>query len=134
MSKKRKSAALRYYYRHRKQILERRKDTPEKRSRLAANTRRHNANLKLEVLTHYGPSGQLCCSWLDCHVSDVDMLSLDHLDDSGARHRQDKSDSSRVGVGWYRKLKQSGFPVGFQTLCFNHQWKKQITKLRSLHV
>jgi histone H3/H4 len=40
------------------------------------------------ALTHYGKDGNLLCCWEKCRVSDLDMLSIDHKDDSGANHRE----------------------------------------------
>jgi hypothetical protein len=90
--------------------------------------------LKVEVLTHYGPKGALRCCWEGCAVCDVDMLSLDHMNNNGASERKElygtnkgiQGGSTRV----YARVKREGFPLGFQTLCMNHQWKKEITRLR----
>ena len=79
-------------------------------------------NLKLKVLTYYGPAGLLGCCWIGCTVVDLDMLSLDHIDDDGAKHRKELAGSSV-----YRDVLKRNFPSGFQTLCHNHQWKKRIT-------
>lgn len=79
--------------------------------------------LRIEVLTHYGPAHQLCCSWADCHISDPDMLVLDHIANDGAKQRK------VLGLrGWnfYAYLKRLMFPAGFQTLCCNHNHKKEL--------
>ena len=87
--------------------------------------------LKLEVLIHYGPSSQLCCSAKDCHIGDVDMLVLDHVNDNGAAQKKELGGGSK-GRGWnfYRLLKRLGFPEGYQTLCCNHNQKKEILRSR----
>jgi hypothetical protein len=85
-----------------------------------------NAYVKVDVLTHYGPNGVLKCSWGGCEVSDIDMLSLDHINNDGAEHRR----TNKAGVGTYKWIRRNDYPQGFQTLCFNHQWKKQLTHLR----
>lgn len=85
---------------------------------------RQNERNKREVLTAYGKNEILQCCWLDCEVTDVDMLTLDHVFNDGAAERK-----SGVGKGIhiYRKLRQQGFPKGrYQTLCANHQLKKAI--------
>ena len=87
----------------------------------------YRKRLKLETLTRYGPSGQLCCSWADCHVSDIDMLSLDHINNDGARQRREAKGSGD-GAHLYSKLKTSGYPDGYQTLCLNHQFKKELLR------
>lgn len=84
------------------------------------------AKLKLEILQHYSPNDKLCCSWENCSVTDIDMLTLDHVNDDGAEHRRQLGDKG--GTGTYLAIKQAGFPQGFQTLCWNHQWKKRLGK------
>lgn len=86
--------------------------------------------LKLEILTHYSPKGLLKCSWEGCKVDDLDMLSLDHVNDDGAKHILPGHKDRLGGTNLYRWTKKNGFPEGFQTLCANHQIKKQILKNR----
>jgi hypothetical protein len=85
----------------------------------------YKVRLKIEVLSHYGPDGKLQCAWPDCTVTDVDMLSLDHINNDGA---QDRKSGTRGGGGnkTYCRVRKQGFPDGFQTLCHNHQWKKEL--------
>jgi hypothetical protein len=91
-----------------------------------ASVQARNQALKVEVLTHYGHEGKLQCCWAGCDVTDVDMLSLDHVKDDGAQHRK------HIGATRaYQWAKSHGFPLGvFQTLCQNHQWKKELTRRR----
>jgi hypothetical protein len=84
-----------------------------------------NKALKEKVLTHYGHDGALECCWLSCTVRDIDMLTLDHIKNDGAIHRKEIGLSSI-----YRWVKKHGFPEGFQTLCMNHQLKKEILRKR----
>lgn len=83
--------------------------------------------VKVEVLTHYSPDGVLGCCWEGCSVSDIDMLSLDHINNDGAKDRKANPTSS---TGAYFSIKNRKFPLGFQTLCWNHQWKKELTRAR----
>lgn len=96
-------------------------------------TRGRMATLKLEVLTHYSPDHILKCSCVDCVVMDIDMLSLDHVDNDGAEHRRSISTvyRNRGGEKMYRLVKNGKFPEGFQTLCMNHQLKKHLLNVRS---
>ncbi len=87
------------------------------------------AQMKLEVLSHYGKNGQLLCCWPDCTAIDPDMLTIDHVDNTGAQER--KKDRTHAGMTLYAILKRTGFPEGFQTLCHNHQWKKEILRRRA---
>jgi hypothetical protein len=97
--------------------------------------RKQNLERKIKVLTHYGPDGRLGCCWPDCSVEDVDMLSLDHINDDGASHRrtitQDSSSHGGGGTKTYRDVEKRGFPEGFQTLCLNHQMKKQLQRYKN---
>jgi hypothetical protein len=84
---------------------------------------------KIEVLAHYGKNRKLQCFWPGCEITDPDMLSLDHKDNTGNEDR--KKSKGNGGVMLYAKLKRQGYPEGFQTLCHNHQWKKEILRRRS---
>src|ERR1035437_8470913 len=90
---------------------------------------------KIEALTHYGKNGTLACCWEGCTVNDVDMLSLDHVKNDGAEHRRklvgNRSSFSGKGKDIYQWAICQGFPEGFQTLCMNHQFKKQRIKNRA---
>lgn len=73
-----------------------------------------NERLKTEVLLYYG-NGKLCC--VRCGFSDVRVLCLDHINGGGLRHRRELQTKS--GLGFYRKLRQLGYPKGMQVLCSN---------------
>jgi hypothetical protein len=81
-------------------------------------------NRKVKVLTYYGPGHTLGCSWEGCNVTDIDMLSLDHVNNDGANDRRNGKGGS--GDALYRQAEREGYPERFQTLCHNHQWKKEI--------
>ncbi len=107
--------------------------TPQERCRYV-NAQRERK--KLEALTHYGKGGKLMCCWRGCTVSDVDMLSLDHIKDDGVKHRKKLGKKINGihqfgGKEIYHWVIINGFPKGLQTLCMNHQWKKQRIKNRA---
>ena len=85
---------------------------------------------KREVLTHYGKNGTLQCCWEDCEVTDLDMLSLDHINNDGAEHR--RAYNGQGGERVYVLLKRQGYPPICQTLCWNHQWKKEMQRRRGI--
>jgi hypothetical protein len=89
-----------------------------------------NAQIKLECLTHYGPEGILQCSALGCEVNDLDMLTLDHINNDGAEDRNNGRNCTGVRLYWM--LKQEEYPIGFSTLCCNHQSKKEMLRRRNL--
>jgi len=82
---------------------------------------------KREVLTYYGPQHRLRCSWKRCMVTDLDMLSLDHINNDGAKHRKANGWASGGYKTWLW-VKRHNYPEGFQTLCMNHQQKKKVQK------
>lgn len=79
---------------------------------------------KLIVLAYYGKEGKLQCSWPDCDVTDIDMLTIDHVNNDGNK-------DYRNGGKLYVSLRANGYPEGFQTLCHNHQWKKEMMRRRN---
>lgn len=87
---------------------------------------------KLLVLTRYGKNGQLNCCWPDCGITDVDMLSIDHIENNGAHHRKNMTGDPGYGAGapFYARLIRENFPDGYQTLCLNHQFKKELLRKR----
>jgi hypothetical protein len=95
-----------------------------------ANSRAYNTNIKTEVLGHYSPNGILKCSDNDCCINDIDMLTLDHVNNDGAKDRQEGR--KQTGVALYGMLKRAGYPEGFSTLCCNHQMKKDLNLRRNL--
>ncbi len=84
---------------------------------------------KIRVLTHYGKDKNLQCCWEGCTVCDPDMLSLDHINNDGAKDR-----IRGTGNNLYLSVEREGYPDNFQTLCHNHQWKKEILRRRELRI
>ena len=83
---------------------------------------------KLEVLSYYSPGGKLKCSWPGCDINDTDMLTLDHINNDGAEQRRNGLGKGRA---LYASLRKLGFPAGYQTLCSNHNLKKEMIHKRS---
>lgn len=81
----------------------------------AASSRSYRSRQKLEVFKHYG----LCCHW--CKEDDLDVLSIDHTNNDGGKHRKE---TGLKGTRFYTWLKASGWPKGFKTLCFNCNFSK----------
>lgn len=126
-----------YRAKHRKKILTYHKKYYREHKKAARNyqisrrskTRADAQILKIKCLAYYGPEKKVQCSYPKCDIVDSDMLSLDHINNDGANHRKRLSAN---GSGLYHWLKKNGFPQGFQTLCFNHQWKKELNRRRLL--
>ena len=81
---------------------------------------------KLAVLRHYGKNGKRVCCWKGCAVSDPDMLVIDHIEDNGAEERN--NGTMKTGINGLKKLRALNYPIGYQTLCSNHNLKKEIMK------
>lgn len=89
-----------------------------------------SAELKKTVLTHYGD-----CKCSRCGINDIDVLTLDHIDNDGAEHRRSISKSNKRNVGSttiYRWIVKNGFPPEYDVLCFNCNIKKHLERLRGL--
>lgn len=99
--------------------------------RVKKERRDRERKLKINILSHYGPRGKLRCSWKDCGIVDVDMLTLDHVYNDGARDFRGATGRKRGGMRFYMYLRRNNFPAGLRTLCHNHQWKKEIRRRRT---
>jgi hypothetical protein len=99
------------------------------RPEVAIKAAKYHTDAKIQVLSHYSPNEILGCSHEGCGVSDLDMLTLDHLNNDGAEHRDTHKISG--GSSTYSYIKKNDYPDGYQTLCWNHQWKKQLMHLRT---
>ena len=100
-------------------------------NRQAKNQAHRAANLKLEVFNHYG--GPVCAEE-DCHETDIDVLTLDHINEDGAKERRLLKDLYGIAKGnrFYVYLKKNNYPSGYQVLCMNHNWKKHFNHNRSI--
>lgn len=83
--------------------------------------------LKRKVLTLYGKKHILQCCWHGCSIVDLDMLTLDHKHDDGFLERKESKMTGSV-VTYRAALAQVDFDK-YQTLCWNHQWKKRLKSL-----
>jgi hypothetical protein len=127
-----KEYAEEYRRTHKKQIARTISQWKQKNQRrYTMRERERQLSIKLDVLSHYGPHGVLQCTWPGCEVTDIDMLSLDHVNNDGAEHRRNlfgkKQGNSGGLYGWVRSHE---YPPEFQTLCMNHQWKKENLRRR----
>lgn len=84
--------------------------------------RQFTINLKLEVLIHYGGSPPRCAC---CGETTFEFLTIDHINNDGAKHRKL---INRKGFGFYLWLRKNGFPEGFQVLCMNCNWGRAHNK------
>lgn len=94
-------------------------------TKIRANARMKRIDRKSVVLQHYSNGVPKCCI---CGIDDIDMLCIDHVANNGAKHRKEHGFTG--GTQIYKWIVESGFPSGFQVLCWNHNAKKEITRRR----
>jgi hypothetical protein len=84
-------------------------------------TSKSRIKVRKDMIVAYGGS---CCG---CGVQDIDVLDIDHIDNSGAIDRK----KHLHGYNLYRHLKKTGWPKNnFQLLCRNCNWKKHLANIR----
>lgn len=71
--------------------------------------------IKQEVINKYGGK----CN--NCNINDLDVLTIDHLNNNGHQHRKEINNI-------YRWLKNNSYPDGYTTLCFNCNCSKMFYK------
>lgn len=137
-----KAAAHKYYAANKDKLKckarKRRESNPGRHNERTRNWRRNNVdklwndrqNVTLECCSIYSAKGDVMCSYPTCDVADPDMLCLDHINNNGNEERRDLM-WGRGGYNLYAKLRRSGFPPGYQTLCHNHNIKKEIERRRA---
>jgi hypothetical protein len=103
----------RYYWSHREELLAKKKNDP--RNYLWGRTR--DQKYKRIVMGHYSKGTPICAR---CGITDLDVLTIDHINNNGATDRKVK------GKDFYRILINEKLPEGYQVLCFNCNFKKRI--------
>lgn len=91
----------------------------KERKKVRAGVRSHKrrTNLKHRVIAQYGGR----CEW--CHTTDVAVLCIDHIENDGADHRRELGFN---GASTYTWLKKNNYPAGFQVLCANCNFIKEM--------
>lgn len=82
----------------------------EHREEIRAKGREKHAELRMEVLQHYG--AQCAC----CGETEIKFLAIDHINGGGALHRREIGGSGKSIYYW---LRDNDYPAGFQVLCHN---------------
>jgi len=86
-----------------------------------ATRREYTKNAVVNVLTN----GEGTCRW--CGHGDLDVLTVDHIDNDGAQHRK------KVPLNtFYSWMIKNDYPPGFQVLCANCNLKKEVIRRRAL--
>lgn len=89
--------------------------TVSKTPRWKAAQARARIRRKVEAISHYGG----CCAC--CGITRLEFLCLDHIENNGGNHRREIGRQPMA-----RWLKASGWPEGYQVLCWNCNAAKQI--------
>jgi len=88
----------------------------DNRVRIAKNFRLWWLNTKTTVISHYGGKCSICGE------PNLSFLTIDHINGGGREHRRKIGGSNTI----YRWLVKNNFPSGFQVLCHNCNFKKEI--------
>jgi len=91
---------------------------------MARRTKENRRRKKQQVIDAYGGK----CAVSNCGITDPDMLTVDHVNDDGAKERVRGVSS---GDAIYRRIIKQKFPKRYQILCANHNLKKEIQRLRA---
>lgn len=97
-------------------------------SRSRAARREELVQLRKLAVVNVLTDGEGTCRW--CGQGDIDVLCVDHIDNSGAVHR--KAQRGLTGDSMYKWLVRNDYPPGYQILCFNCNTKKELLYRRSL--
>ncbi len=79
--------------------------------------KRKRQEQKKDVFNHYGG-----CKCNYCQISDLRVLTIDHLNNDGAAHRKRLKTSKML----YSDIQRRGYPPEYQVLCFNCNSLKHI--------
>ena len=83
--------------------------------------REYNSKIKMRVMRTYSKSNEPFCAC--CGENILQFLSIDHINNDGAKHRKilgnGKSRGGTSGQKMYEWLIKNNFPSGFQVLCMN---------------
>jgi len=88
-----------------------------KKARAGQRAHKRRTTLKRKVIAHYGGK----CEW--CYTTDVAVLCIDHIENDGADHRRELGFN---GASTYAWLKKNRYPQGFQVLCANCNFIKEM--------
>lgn len=141
----RKLANKKYYDSHKKQESERHKKIYQldreyiltRNNKWVDNNRQHlrkyqqawGQKIKCEVLSYYSVDNiPICekCLEKGIRVTDLNLLSIDHIYGGGSKHR--KSLNMR-GRNFYSWLKRNNYPDGYRVLCLSCN-----SKLKDRHI
>lgn len=91
-------------------------------------SQKYRDELKYQTLKHYSKTEIPSCG--RCGFEDIRALCIDHINNDGNKYRVNLMGKNYAGSGsrFYVKLRQAGYPKGYQTLCSNCNLIKEIEK------
>lgn len=98
-----------------------RKSYLKNRLNILNSQREYGKTIKNRVMAHYGNGESKCVS---CGFSDINALSIDHVNGNGSSHRKEVGSGGR----FYHWLIRNNYPLGFQVLCYNCNWLKRLSQ------
>ena len=90
----------------------------EYKKKINRDNQKRRDEIRDRVYRAYGGYRCSCCG-----ETERMFLSIDHINNDGAKHRRDNRLNSSEQM--YRWIARNGFPDGFQILCMNCQWGKR---------
>ena len=110
-----------YYWAHREAEAERQRNWFWK----PYHQRERQQLIKTAVLMHYSnPIGSTVCN--NCGEQDIEVLCLDHVKGGGNKHRR------IIGSAYYDWIIKTGYPEGYQVLCYNCNIRKRRFDVQSV--
>lgn len=104
-------------------------EDPNFREVVRAYKKSHYHRLRLRVLAFYS-EGAMKCS--NCGFDNIDGLVIDHINNDGAEHRRKIGHGTTTGGKIFSWLIKNNMPDGFQVLCHNCNWIKEIERKRNV--
>jgi 5-methylcytosine-specific restriction endonuclease McrA len=98
--------------------LRRKQIENEGKSRNSLASKLNRQRNKKEVIEKMG--GKCTC----CGETEIDFLTMDHVNNDGAQHRRDAKIGKRGGGDIWRYVRDNNYPPDFQILCFNCNYSK----------
>lgn len=96
------------------------------KNRAKADINAKNYHRRLKQIVVYGYGGKCAI----CGIDDIDVLTIDHVNDNGAQQRKERGRSREMGHGLLTRLRNECFPSEYQVLCANCNMRKENMRRR----
>lgn len=106
-----KNALANYHENREARLTNKRANAAKHRTRNSKAQRERQIRYRQQVMEHYCDGEPYCKG---CGVMNIEVLTIDHIDENGAKHR--KQEPAQRCFGWWIR---NGFPEGYQILCWN---------------